>query len=58
MGYNSKSIGAVQNNFSVEVDQVFLKARVKNLAKGTRIGDVMGKKRPHTLRELFFSFRH
>ena len=44
--------------FSVEVVQTFLKVRAENLVKVTRIGKVMGRKRPPTLRELSFKFRH
>ena len=58
MGYNPKELEWWQKFFTVEVDQTFLKVRAKNLVKVTRIGKVMGKKRPSTLRELSFKFRH
>ena len=38
--------------------QNFLKVRAKNLVKITRIGKVMGRKRPPTVRELSSKFRH
>ena len=54
MGYNSKNVRAVAKMFSVEVDQTFLKVRnSKNLVKVTRIGEVMGRKRPPALKELY-----
>ena len=56
MGYNLKKLERWQKLFTVEVDQTFLKVRAKNLVKVTRIGKVMGKKRPPTLRELSFKF--
>ena len=37
---------------SAEVDQTFLNVLAKNLVKVARIGKVMGKKKPPTLREL------
>ena len=47
-----------QKLFSVEVDQTFLKVHAKNLVKVTGTGEVKGRKRPPTLRKLFFKFRH
>ena len=44
--------------FKAEVDQTFLKAHAKNLAKVTIIGEVMGRKRRTILRELSFKFCH
>ena len=58
MGYNSKNMRAVAKVFSVEVDQIFLIVRAKNLVKVTRIGKVMGRERPPILMELSFKFRH
>ena len=58
MGYNSKKKKLWQKLFSVEVDQIFVNIRAKNLVKVTGIGKVMGKKRPPTLWELSFKFRH
>ena len=54
MGYNSKNI----NFFSVEVDQTFLKMCAKTLVKVTRVGEVMSRNIPPTLRNLSFQFRH
>ena len=54
MGYNSKNMRAVAKVFSVEVDQIFLIVRAKNLVKVTRIGKVMGRERPPILKELSF----
>ena len=45
-----------QKLFSAEVDQTFLKVRVKNLVKVTGTGEVKGRKRPPTLRNLSFKF--
>ena len=56
MDYNSKNIRAVGIFFSVEVDQTFLKVRVKNVVKVTTIQEVMGRKRPPVLREPPFKF--
>ena len=47
-----------KNFLSVELDQTFLKVNAKNLTKVTRIGEVMGRKRPPTLRKVSFKFRH
>ena len=58
MGYNSKNIRAVVKNFIVEVDGTFLKMCAKNLVKVTRIGEVMSRKGPPTLRNLYFHFRY
>ena len=58
MGYKSKKIKAAVKFFSEEVDQNFLKVYAKNLVKVTRIGEVMGSKRPPTLRKLSFMFGH
>ena len=58
MGYNSKNIKAVTKVFYVEAAQTFLKVFAKNLVKVTRIGEVMGIKKPHTLWELYFKFRY
>ena len=38
--------------FNAEVDQTFLKVHAKNLVKVTRTREVMGRKRPPTLRKL------
>ena len=53
-----KKLELWQKFFSVEVDETILKVRAKNLVKVTRIGKVMGKNIPSTLRELSFKFRH
>ena len=58
MDYNSKNIRAVGIFFSVEVGETFLKVHVKNLVKVTKIREVMGRKRPPTLREPSFKFRN
>ena len=58
MGYKSKNIIAAVNFFSVEVDLTFFKGHAKNLVKVTRIGEVMDRKIPSTLRKLSFKFRH
>ena len=58
MGCNSKNKNLWQKQLIVEVDQTFLKMPVENLVKVTRIGKVMGRKQPPTLRELSFEFRH
>ena len=58
MGYKSKNITAAVNFFSVEVDITFFKVHAKNLVKVTRIGEVMDRKIPSTLRKLSFKFRH
>ena len=47
-----------KNLLSVEVNRTFLKVHAKNLVKVTRIGEVIGRKRPPTLRKLSFKFRH
>ena len=47
-----------QTLFGVEENQTFLKVRAKFLVKITRNAEVMGRKRPPTLRELSFKFRH
>ena len=44
--------------FNAEVDQTFLKVHAKNLVKVTRTREVMGRKRPPTLRKLSLKFRH
>ena len=46
MGYNSKKLELWQKFFSLKVDQTFMKVRTKDLVKVTRIGKVMGKKKP------------
>ena len=56
MGYKSKNITAVVKIFSVEADRTFLKMYDKDLVKVTRIGEVINRKRPPTLRKLFFKF--
>ena len=53
-----KKLELWQKFFSVEVDETILKVRAKNLVKVTRIGKVMGRKRPPTLRRLSFKFRY
>ena len=53
-----KKLGLWRKCFNVEADQTFLKVRAKNLVEVTRIGKVMGWKRPPTLRELSFRFHH
>ena len=59
MGCNSKKKKNLwQKRLIVEVDQTFLKMPVENLGKVTRIGKVMSRKQPPTLRELSFKFRH
>ena len=58
MGYNSKTIRAVENHFSVEVDQIFIKLHARNLEKVTNITEVMGRKRLPTLRDISFKFRN
>ena len=40
------------------LDQTLLKVHAKNLVKVTGTGEVKGRKRPSTLRELSFKFRH
>ena len=40
------------------MDQTFLKVRVKNLVKVTKIREVMGRKIPPTLRKPSFKFRN
>ena len=44
--------------FNAEVDQTFLKVHAKNLVKVTRTREVMGRKRPPTLRKLSLKFHH
>ena len=58
MDCNSKNIRAVGIFFSLEVDETSLKVRVKNLVKVAKIREVMGRKRPPTLREPSFKFRN
>ena len=58
MGYKSKKIKAAVKFLSVEVDRNFLKVHAKNFVKVTRIGEVMGSKKPPTLRKLSFKFGH
>ena len=58
MDYNSKNIRAVGIFLCVEVDETFLKVRGKNLVKVTKIREVMGGKRPPTLKESSFEFRN
>ena len=58
MGYNSKNVRAVANIFSADIDQTFLKVHAKNLVKVTGTGEVKRRKRPPTLRNLSFKFRH
>ena len=43
-----------QKNFSVQIDQTFLKVRAKNLVKVVGIGEVMSRKIPPVLRERSF----
>ena len=57
MDYNSKTIRAVGDRFSVEVDQIFLKVHARNLEKVSNIR-VMGRKRLPTLRDISFKFRN
>ena len=47
-----------QKRFSGGVDQTLLKVHAKNLVKVTGTGEFKGRKRPPTLRKLFFKFRH
>ena len=58
MEYNSKNWKLWQKFFSVEVDQTFIKVRVKKLVKVTRTEKILGKKRPPTLRDVSSKFRH
>ena len=58
MGYNSKTVRAVGNRFSLEVDQIFLNLNARNLEKVTNIREVMGRKRLPTLRDISFKFRN
>ena len=58
MPYFQKSKNCGENVFSVEVEQIVLKVRTKYLVKVSRIGGVMGRKRPPNLRESSFKFRH
>ena len=58
MGYNSKTIRAMGNRFSLEVDQIFLKLNDRNLEKVTNITEVMVRKRLPTLRDISFKFRN
>ena len=54
MGYNSDNY----EFFDAKVDRTFLKVRVKSLVKVTRIVEVIGRKRPPTLRKLNFKLGH
>ena len=45
-------------NFNLKVDQSFLKICTKSLVKVTIVGEVMGRKRPTTLRNISFLFHH
>ena len=55
MGYDSKNNKSCGKKFfAVEVDQTFRKVCAKHFVKVTRIGNVMGRKRPFTLEELSF----
>ena len=58
MGYNFKNVRAVASISSADIDQTFLKVHAKNLAKVTGTGEVKSRKRPPTLRNLSFKFRH
>ena len=58
MGYKSKKIRAAVKIYSVQVNWTFLKVHTKNLVKATRIGEVTGRKRSRTLRNLSFKIRY
>ena len=56
MGYNSKNRRAVAKMFERIGNPNISGA--KYLVKVTWIGEIMGRKRPPTLKELSFKFRH
>ena len=58
MAYKSKNIIAAVKYFISKVDRTFLEVHVKNLVKVTKTGEVIGRKRPLTLRKSSFKFCH
>ena len=53
-GVFERQLKKLLNVFSVDADRSFLKMCAKNLVKVTRIGEVMSRKGPPTLRNLSF----